>query len=104
MTTLLGIGVNILEGNDSLARLDIGHSGSDALDNTRAFMPQHDRKCAFGIFPAQCIGIRMTKAIVMYADADFVRFRRRNLNFLDAQVLASRPRHGSLASNRLATG
>jgi hypothetical protein len=34
----LGIGMNILEGNDSLARLDICHSRSDAFDDTSTFM------------------------------------------------------------------
>jgi hypothetical protein len=46
----------------------------------------------------------MAETIVMYADANFVRFRRRNLDFLDAQVFASSPRHGGFASDSLATG
>jgi hypothetical protein len=32
------IEVDILKSNDSIAGLDIRHSGSDALDNTRAFV------------------------------------------------------------------
>lgn len=104
MIVSLDIEVDILKGNHSIAGLDIRHSRSDALDNTRAFVSQHDGERALGIFPAQCIGIRMTKAIVMYADANLVRFWWRNLDFLNAQILASRPRNGSFASDSLATG
>lgn len=100
----LDVEVDVLKCNDIVAGLDVGHSGSDAFDYTGTFVSQNDWESTLGIFPAECVGIRMAETIVVYADANFVRFRRRNLDFLDAQVFAGSPRHGGFASDSLATG
>lgn len=94
----------VLESDHIIAGFDIRYSRTDALNNASSFVAEHDGKCALGIFPAESIGICVAEAIVVDANSNLVRSGRSNLDFLDAQVLASGPSNGGFAGDRLAAG
>jgi hypothetical protein len=94
----------VLKSDDIIANFDVRHSGTDALNNTSSFMAEYNGKSAFRIFPTESIGICVAKAIVVNANSHLVGSGRSDLDFLNAQVLASGPRNGGFAGDGLAAG
>jgi len=69
-----------------VAGANIGHAGTDSLDDTRSLMTQHKRKVGF-----ECsmngMQIRMADAGCLHLDANLVGLRSVDLDFLDDERL-----------------
>jgi hypothetical protein len=92
----------VLEGDDIIANFDTRHSRTDALNDTGSFVAEHDGESALGILSTESIGICVTKSIVVNSNSHLVGSGRTDLDFLNAQVLASGPGNGGFAGDGLA--
>lgn len=48
---------NVLESNDMVTRLDVGHALTHRLDNARTLMAENHGEGALGILARECVGI-----------------------------------------------
>lgn len=106
----------LLESDDVVADLHIGDALAHGLDDTSTLMSQDDGERALRVLARECVRVwtcsatllrwatRLTcvaDAGVVDLDTDLIRLWRCDLDVLDAQLLASLPGHGGLASDGL---
>ena len=107
---------DVLEGDDVVSRLDRRHPFANGLDDSSSFMSQDDGESTFGILAGECVRIWfqsacifgpdgtnrtcMANASIVYLNADFMGFRRGDLDVFNRQVLASLPGYSGLSAMR----
>jgi hypothetical protein len=119
-----GEGGFVLEGDDVVARLHVGDTLADGLDDTSTLVSQNNGESTLGVLSGQCVRIFFFTLLahitsrhsdcgsptcvadtsVVDLDSHFVSLGRGDLDVLDAQVLAGLPGHGGLAGDGLFGG
>ena len=87
-----------------VARLDVGDALANRLDDARTFVSQDNGESTLGVLARQRVRVCVADTGVVDLDADLVGLGRRNLDVLNAQLLASLPGNGSLAGDGLIRG
>lgn len=103
-TSLLDVVVDLLESDDSVSDLHVGDTLTNALHNTGTLVAGNDRESTLGVLSAEHVRIGMADTGVVDLYPNLVGTRRKNLDILNAEVLASLPGHGGLAGDGLALG
>lgn len=84
-----------------VTRLDVGDALTNGLDDTSTFVTQDDGEGTLGILSGESVGVCVANTSVVDLNSDFVGTRRKNLDILELQVLASSPGNGGLAGDGL---
>ena len=93
--------VDVLEGNNVVARLYVGDALTNRLDVSGTFVTEDDGEGTLRVLAGQCVGICVADTGVVDFNADLMGPRGSNLDILDREVLAGFPGNGSLSKSAL---
>ena len=84
-----------------VARLHIGDTLTNGLDDTSTLVSEDDGESTLRVLAGQCVGICVADTGVVDFNADLMGPRGSNLDILDREVLAGFPGNGSLSKSAL---
>lgn len=79
-----------------VARLHIGDTLTNGLDNTSTLVTQDDRESSLGVLAGQGVGICVADSSVVDLNADLVGSWGQDFDVFDGEVLAGFPGDGGL--------
>jgi hypothetical protein len=91
----------ILKSDNMVARLDVGHTLADGLDDTGTLVTQDDWEGTLRILSGECVGVCVADTGVVDLDSELVGLGGCNLDILDAELLAGLPGDGRLTGDGL---